>query len=97
MPEERNRVEAIFAALMEITEPAARAAYLDKECRGDESMQREVESLLAAHDGAGDFLEGPSTAVAEHAPESLCAEKPSDRIGRYKLLEQIGEGGFGVV
>src|SRR3989441_11976475 len=97
MPEERNRVEAIFAAAMEITDPAARTAYVQRACAGDDALGLAVESLLAAHEGAGDFLEGPPTVVAEHAPQPLSAEKASDRIGRYKLLEQIGEGGFGTV
>ena len=62
-------------------------------------MRAEVEKLLLAHDQAGAFLEDP-VAPPQHSTIVLPApltEKPGDRIGRYKLLQQIGEGGCGVV
>src|SRR5208282_5919402 len=75
------------------------AAYLDGACRGDDELRAEVEKLLLAHDQAGAFLEAP-VAPPQHSTIVLSAplsEKPGDRIGHYKLLQQIGEGGCGVV
>jgi eukaryotic-like serine/threonine-protein kinase len=75
-----------------------RIAYLDQVCRGDNSLREKVEKLLKVHAQIGDFLE-PSTQDVPKKPksETVIGEKPGDRIGRYKLLEQIGEGGCGVV
>src|SRR5438034_827568 len=85
--------EELFAAALELTNPAERAALLDRECTGNPALRTEVESLLAAHNQAGSFFN-------EHNPTVLAdvsAEKPSDRIGCYKLREKVGEGGCGVV
>ena len=76
-----------------------RAAYLDEACAGDAALRQRVEELLQASDAAGDFLESPA-AVPPNGTVRVPAtptEKPGDRIGRYKLLQQIGEGGCGVV
>ena len=94
--------EELFAAALELTNPADRAALLDRECAGHSALRAEVESLLAAHEQASKFLENPpAAAVAETLAVTTGTipvnEKPGDRIGRYKLLEQIGEGGFGTV
>ncbi|MBA4147674.1 MAG: tetratricopeptide repeat protein [Verrucomicrobia bacterium] len=70
-----------------------RECFLDEVCRGDSALKEQVLSLLQAHEGAGDFLQ--NTPLMFSTP--LLTEKPGDRIGRYKLLEQIGEGGCGVV
>ena len=87
-----------------------RAVFLEEACAGDAGLRQRVEELLQAGEDAGDFLEDSaqgvaaftlganlpgSGAAAEFA--SAPAEKSGDRIGRYKLLEQIGEGGCGVV
>ncbi len=95
--------DKIFASALALTEPGARSAYLDVACAGNLVLREEVESLLAAAERAGTFLESPATgaveelAKAQDAVGSLLTEKAGDRIGRYKLLERIGEGGFGVV
>ena len=86
---------ALFAEAIQIP-PKERTAYLERACGTDEQLRQRIERLLYAHDQAGDFLEqsAPEAAAMADAP---VGEKPGDRIGRYKLLQQIGEGGCGVV
>jgi tetratricopeptide (TPR) repeat protein len=105
------QVEAVLAAVTAIDDSRERAAYLDQACAGDAGLRREVESLLAAHDEAGTFLQQPASGAPLGVPPSggaapeppeggnpnPLAEKEGDRIGRYKLLEKIGTGGFGDV
>ena len=73
---------------------AERTVFLDRACRGDETLRREVESLLAAHDHTG-FLDRP---VARFAPPAQAgALAPGRRVQRYELREMVGAGGMGVV
>jgi serine/threonine protein kinase len=72
---------------------AERDQYLAEACRHELALKEQVIALLQAHEGAGDFLR-PAPLLP---PASPLTEKPGDRIGRYKLLQQIGEGGCGVV
>src|SRR5258705_10249603 len=75
-----------------------RARYLDEACKADGEFRRRVEALLQAYEQAGDFLGRPAAERPPKAAQVLAAgEKPGDRIGHYKLLQQIGEGGCGVV
>src|SRR5690349_14080772 len=76
-------------------DPADRAAYLDLACAGDPGLRAAVEALLRANVGASGFLAGPGPVPTIDL--SPAAESPGTVIGPYKLLEQIGEGGFGVV
>src|ERR1700751_5892810 len=75
-----------------------RDRYLSEACKGDAELRRRVEALLEAYDQSGDFL---GRSAADRPPKAAQApavgEKPGDRIGHYKLLQQIGEGGCGVV
>src|SRR6266498_3075129 len=75
-----------------------RDRYLSEACKGDNEFRLRVEALLQAYEQAGDFLGRPAAERPPKAAEVLAAaEKPGDRIGHYKLLQQIGEGGCGVV
>jgi serine/threonine protein kinase len=82
----------IFKAAVRLP-PDRRAAYLDQACGSDADLRAEIESLLHAHDTSGSFLEGPDP-TEDYQP---IAERPGTVIGPYKLMEQIGEGGFGLV
>jgi hypothetical protein len=70
-----------------------RERFLGEACRNDPELQGQVLALLRAHEGAGSFLQ--HTLVVP--PMAVVTEKPGEKIGRYKLLQVIGEGGCGVV
>ena len=94
-----RRIKQVMTEAAARNSAAERAAYLNDACRGDASLRARVEKLLRAHDQVGAFLETPALpapGVAAVQSEPL-TEKPGDRIGPYKLLQQIGEGGCGVV
>ena len=75
-----------------------RTAFVD-ECSPDSQVRDRLNVLLEAHDEASDFLESPAVRapVLDLTTQSPLAEGPGTTIGRYKLLELIGEGGFGAV
>src|SRR5690348_9327377 len=88
----------IFLEALEMATPEARAAYLQGACGRDVTLRRKVEELLKEHfsdDGllSGSAVEGERPVIAEFPVEQASAQM----IGRYKLLEKLGEGGFGEV
>lgn len=89
-------LEVIFSEALGKSAPSERAAFLDQACGSDLELRKQVELLLESADAAGSFMAPPDPAqtVESHIP---IHERPGSKIGRYKLLEQIGEGGFGVV
>ena len=92
-----DREIIVFSAARRLP-PGQRAAYLDEACGGDTALRQRVEELLRARDEAGAFLESPASGPAgTDRITPIRTEKVGDRIGRYKLLQQIGEGGCGVV
>ncbi len=94
-PFESSSADELFMELLQL-DPERRAAELDRIGRQNQSLRQRLEKLLAAHDKAGDFLEAPVRAASELRPEA--ASMPIGTvIDRFKLLELIGEGGFGVV
>jgi len=91
-----KRIKPIFSEALDKNGPD-RESYLMEACGQDIDLREKVKALLKAHDGAGDFLESPIF-DADAAPEdSDISEEPGTVIGRYKLLERIGEGGMSVV
>jgi eukaryotic-like serine/threonine-protein kinase len=91
--------ESIFAAAIAIPIPAERAAYLDRACAGDPGLRSEVEALLAGH-AASHALDRPPVdlaATGAYQPPADPGVTIGDRVGPYKLLQEIGEGGMGTV
>src|SRR5580658_7724075 len=82
----------IFLEALECDSPQELDAFLSRACAGCPAMRLAVEALLKHHK-EDEFMQPPGLKMA---PLSSL-EKPGDRIGRYKLLQQIGEGGCGVV
>jgi serine/threonine protein kinase len=88
----------LFNEALERQDAAERTRFLDDACGADAALRERVERLLRAHDEAGGFFSQPSKAPPPAGTIIVPpAEKPGDRIGRYKLLQQLGEGGCGVV
>ncbi len=102
----------IFLDALEKTDPADRAAFLDQACGGNDLLRLRIEQLIKSLDEAGTFMASPAgradaSADLAHlsgngspppATESRpVVEAPGTRIGPYKLLERIGDGGMGVV
>jgi len=96
MSEAHNPAGAIFEAAIELP-PEQRAPYLHEACGGDDSLRQRVEALLRAHESAQGFMDHPAVELSPQPSVVQPAEQPGDRIGRYKLLQQIGEGGCGLV
>ncbi|MBI4664216.1 MAG: protein kinase [Verrucomicrobia bacterium] len=111
MDDQSDREQRLFEVALRLSTDEARAAYLNEACANDSALRRKVEDLLLAHRQLGTFLERPAVADALR-PEAAArtplpagsgtqlvrvTEKAGDKIGRYKLLQSIGEGGCGVV
>jgi serine/threonine protein kinase/tetratricopeptide (TPR) repeat protein len=109
VPEPLLTAKAVFDRAHEITAPEERHAYLDEACGDNAELRQRVEALLRAYEEAGSFLDKPAAQLegtsdvppgqcldADKLPETPL-EGVGSRIGPYKLLQQIGEGGMGVV
>ena len=87
----------IFTEAIQLRD-AERIAFLDQACADDGELRRRIDALLKSNERAADFLETPPTASFTEARSKVTAgEKPGDHVDRYKLLQQIGEGGCGIV
>jgi serine/threonine protein kinase len=90
---------AIVEAARLLADAETRAAFLDAACRGNSDLRQRLETLLADVDAADAFFEPRQPPIGNEppAPQPPPADSAGERIGPYKLLEKIGEGGFGVV
>jgi WD40 repeat protein/serine/threonine protein kinase len=93
--------EDIFQVARKIESREARAAYLEQVCGADQPLRDRVAMLLAAFEQAASFLEDPASAGVVESPFNTVhqplPERPGTQVGPYKLLQQIGEGGMGIV
>jgi eukaryotic-like serine/threonine-protein kinase len=101
--------ETVFAAALRWDTPAQREAYLDEACAGDPERRRRIEDLLHAQAEADTFLDRSpaqpprplagvdSLPTVSDGRGLIQGEGPGSRVGRYKILQQIGEGGCGTV
>src|ERR1041384_3945688 len=93
--------QTIFDAARQMPDAQARAAYLDAACAGNPELRRRLESLFEASTRADQFLAGDPLELNEArrgtSGPTLPSEGPGTIIDKYKLLEKLGEGGFGVV
>ena len=96
-----ERVKEVFNQALDLP-PETRSSFLDTACGADTPLRRRVEQLLKSHEDVGQFLASPTGNVSLSTPTRTGAT-PSPvaaigtSIGPYKLLQEIGEGGFGVV
>src|SRR5262245_52209106 len=85
--------QELFVAALKCENSRDRAGYVQQACGGDRQLFQRVEELLLAHDNINSFLQGAAVA----ATTDQAVEAIGSQIGPYKLLEQIGDGGMGVV
>ncbi len=92
----RNREKEIFDQALDFESSAEREVFLQKACAANDALLERIRTLLKANDEVEDFL--PGSPVESPSEGSVTVtERAGDRIGRYKLLQKIGEGGCGVV
>src|ERR1043166_8428559 len=102
------REKAVFCEAVEITDLEQRRQFLDQACGADKALRAQVEGLLALSQGSGDFFKECAPALEAQladADQALPAgeaelgagDAETKAIGRYKLLQRLGEGGCGVV
>jgi serine/threonine protein kinase len=94
MMDANEQAEALFEQALKF-KPEGRAAFLTRACGTDAALRGRVEELLRADAEAGGFL--PTDPGRQKTMVIPITEQPGDRIGRYRILQQIGEGGCGVV
>jgi serine/threonine protein kinase len=87
--------QEIYIEAQNRRDPAERGRFLDEACAGNAALRERIEALFRQADQLGSFLE--NSPLGATADISRAGEKPGSQIGPYKLLQQIGEGGMGIV
>src|SRR4029434_4975132 len=95
-PERWRQVERLYYAALE-RQPDERAAFLGSACAGDESLRREVASLIAAGDGIGGFMEPPASVAAEAQATAPQPSMIGQTLTHYRIVSLLGKGGMGEV
>jgi serine/threonine protein kinase/tetratricopeptide (TPR) repeat protein len=93
MPEKWDQVKELFALALE-RNPEERSDFLRQACAGDDSLRTEIESLLSSFDGNATFLEDCPAADLLSASSRVMTGR---RIGAYRIIREIGQGGMAVV
>src|SRR5688572_24305232 len=89
-PERWQQVEAVFQEALDHT-PPERASFLDHACADDEELKQEANSLIAAYDESGAFIEQPAMAQDAHV---LLSGNIDREIGPYQIIDRLGAGGM---
>src|SRR5262245_4819215 len=87
----------IFEQALDLESPQERTAFLERACGANQALRARVEALLQSHRAAGSFLQAGPPGLSPTEEPPLPPEPLGTQIGPYKLIEQIGEGGMGVV
>src|ERR1017187_7921013 len=101
MSESSGREERIFAEALVLPE-GERQRFIVEACQGDGDLRKRVEALVRAHESAEGFMDAPPATetediIGDSPLPPVMTEAAGSRIGRYKLLQRLGEGGCGVV
>ena len=97
MTEKPRDIETIFSAVLKLESETERSDYLNEVCGDDYTLRARIEALIKAHEDAGDFLKVDASDSNATLDGAALIDGPGTKIGRYELLEQIGEGGMGLV
>ncbi len=92
-----NREEVLFREALQRPKGPEREAFLDGACAGNQALRARLEAILQANESADPFLEPQGAPPGDATVLAPPQEGPGIVIGRYKILEKIGEGGFGVL
>jgi eukaryotic-like serine/threonine-protein kinase len=87
----------IFIAALERTDEGERSGYLDQACAGEPALLQRLADLLHMYGKAGSFIEEPAGVAEPTRTSAPVSDSSGNRIGPYKLLQKIGEGGMGAV
>jgi serine/threonine protein kinase/tetratricopeptide (TPR) repeat protein len=97
MAEKPKDIEEIYSAALKFDAKTELSAYLDEVCGDNHALRIRVEALLKANEEAGDFLKMDANDPGATLDSIPSIDGPGTIIGRYELLELIGEGGMGLV